>query len=380
MPNDHALYCTGEIMDITPLRISKFNELGEDNVYFRNYSVAIANIKKYGTDMWNPHLGNNLHKRGYLPYMNEAMEHECDVKVVKALLFGFQNGRIVYKDGMGEANNLYYFERDGRKITDSEGRWINNKNIAQLMSWMRNEDELVEKWSALFDREITRQKHSLPNLASENTGEIRTLEAALTATNFMKMITGHLYEDPSEKSGKGSKKAKLADGKLSTTQRVGPTAIEFAYMIKTSEESGRDCDDAERILTVIYDTFKELCEYRTNPELTPECFIQVYKQQLGNVYEALATSKTVVSAESDCKAHFKQLTTWLSQADVFSNISSDTPMDEKGKVCINCAFSEKDSNDVKRILEFVATGMKKPVEKDDQADEPKEAAADQVTK
>ena len=371
--SDQVLYCTGEIMDITPLRIAKFNELGEDNVYFRNYSTAISNYKKYGTDMWNPHLGNDLHKRGYLPYMNQAKEHDCDVRMVKALLYGFQNGRILYKDGMGEANGKYYFECDNRKITDPEGRWINNKNIAQLLAWIRNEDEICEEWSALFDKEIKRQQNMLPSLASENSNEVKALEAALTNSVFMKLLTERLYIDATDEKKLAGKKVKADGGKLTTVKREGPTVLEFAYMIKTSEEAGRDCDDAERILQVVYDVFKDMCEYRTNPDNTPECFIQVYKQQLGKVYESLATAKTVMGAGSECRAHFKQLLTWLSQADVFNTISADTPMDEKGKVCINTLFDINDA-DVKRVLEYIRKGNKETEE----AEEVTEASAEEI--
>lgn len=356
--SDQVLYCTGEIMDITPLRIAKFNELGDDNLYFKNYTQAIANYKKFGTDMWNPHLGNDFHKRGYLPYMNEEKEKECDEQMVKALLYAFQTKHIVYNDGTGETQQgRYYFVRDGKKITDPEGKWINNKNIAQLLAWMRNEDDLIEKWSTLFDREIQRQMNSLPNLASDNTTEISALEKALTNLPFMQMLTDSLYADPSDKKNKGSKKVKYDNksAKLVVTERTGPTAIEFAYMIKTSEEIGRDCDDAERILSVLYKTFKSLCAFRTSPENNPERFIQVYKQQLGNVYEALAVAKVVCASGSECVPHFNQLVTWLNQADVFNTISEDLPMDETGKVCIDVAFdyTKSSANDVKKYLEFV---------------------------
>ena len=371
--SDQVLYCTGEVMDITPLRISKFNELGDDNVYFRNYSLAINNYKKYGTDMWNPHLGNNLHKRGYLPYMNEEMEKECDVKVVKALLYGFQNGRIVYKDGMGEAQDRYYFECDNKKITDAEGRWINNKNVAQLFNWIRNEDEIVDEWSTLFDRDIARQMNALPSLASGNSTEISTLEGGLTGTSFMKLLTEQLYVDSSTNKQKAGKRIKLDKGrKPELVQRVGPTALEFAYMIKTSEEQGRDCDDAERILNVLYQTFHDLCSYRTNLDGNPECFIQVYKQQLSNVYEALASAKIVYCAGSSCRAQFKQITTWFCQAGVFNTISTDTPMDDKGNVCINQAFRVEDSADVKKILDFINKSGKYA---EDDDDEPADVAA-----
>ncbi len=359
---DQVLYCTGEIMDITPLRIAKFNELGEDNVYFRNYSTAINNYKTYGTDMWNPHLGNNLHKRGYLPYMNEEMEKACDIKVVKALLYAFQKERLVYKDSNCDGKLTYSFTFDGRKIVDCEGKPVSNKNIAQLMDWLRNEEDIVEECSAAFDVDIQSQMGKLPSLASDNASEIGNLEAAITDTPFMRMLTDKLYVDTSTKGTKAASKVKLDAKKPSIVERKGPTAIEFAYMIKTSEEVGRDCDDAERILDVLYNIFVDMCAYRANIDNTPERFIQVYKQQLGNMYEALASAAVVFRAGSECKSHFNQLTTWLHQSKVFDTISDDNPWDAKGKVAIGLAFDYNKAVDVKRVLDFISKGAKNLVE------------------
>jgi hypothetical protein len=131
-------------------------------------------------------------------------------------------------------------------------------------------------------------------------------------------------------------------------------------MIKTSEELGRDCDDAERVLYVLYDIFKEMCEFRTTPQITPERFIQVYKQQIGHVFEAIATSKMVYTAGSDCHAHFNQFMAWINQADVFNTISDETPLDARGDVSISAVFNykKKGGEDVNKILSFIAKGKK----------------------
>ncbi len=331
---DQVLYCTGEIMDITPLRIAKFNELGDDNTYFTNYSKALANFKKYGTDMWNPHLGNDLHKRGYLPYMNQEKEKDCDVKVVKALLYGFQKGFIRYKNSISN-RNAYFFYCNGVKITDPENRWINNKNIAQLMCWMRNEDEIVEDWSERFDKDIQSQMNSLPSLASENPDEVKQLEKQITQTAFMKILTEKLYDDSTMS---GARIVSTSEEKVTRENREGPTGIELAYMIKTSEELNRDCDDAERILDVLYSTFLKICDYRTPSKSNPELFIQVYTQQLSKVYGALASAEVVCAAGKECVARFMQLSSWLNQTEVFNTVSMDAPMDDKGNVCINTAY------------------------------------------
>ena len=354
---DQVLYCTGEIMDITPLRIAKFNELGDDNIYFRNYTTAINNFKKYGTDMWNPHLGNNLHKRGYLPYMNEQMEKECDIKVVKALLYGFYKEHITFKASHGEVNakRNFYFNHNNRKITDTEGRWVKRENIAQLMSWIRNEDELVDEWSEAFDKDLQRSLNGMPSLAGDN--EIGKLKSHITTMPFMKLLTDKLFRDDSVGTIEGiNKPVEVKDGKLKTEKRVGPTAIEFAYMIKTSEEIGRDCDDAERILEVLYDTFYKICAYRTNPATNPECFIALYKHELDKIYTAVAASQLVFSAGAEAEAIFNIFTLWLNQAGTFRTISDDVPMDDRGNVCIETPYAPLE--DAKRLIDAIKQNKK----------------------
>ena len=367
--SDQVLYCTSEIMDISPLRVAKFNELGADNLYYRHYRTAIDNMYTYETDMWNPHLGYNLHKRGYLPYMNEAKEQECDVKVAKALLFALGNGKIVY-DGSYGARSSYFFRYNGSKISvptfanENEKEPITNKNIALLFNWLRNEDKLVELWSKEFDLDIEMQVQALPSLASDN--EIGRLEDALTRSKFMKSITDMLYEDASAKENKSNLKVKF-DGELDFVDTKGPTAIEFAYMIKTTEELGRDCDDAERILAVIYDTFYKMCAYRASGEEMNDRFIKVYTQQLCRLYNSIAASRPVCRTESDCRSKFEELVAWLNKSGVFKDVAKVSPIDGYGRVRINKNFDYTeggDGNNVKNILKFIAAGNKAKKDKE----------------
>lgn len=303
---DHILYCTGEIMDITPLCISKFNELGKgnDNVYFMNYCEALERFRKYDTDMWNPHIGYNLHKRGYLPFMNPDMEEECDNKMVKALLYALKDGCITYSNGTGVTGYKdYYFIYENNKIrTGDDKQPIDAKNISQLLNWLRTDDEdVVAKWSKSFDEMIESTKQSLPAIISDN--EISVIESALSSSDFMEMLNVCLYVD------KKASKEKGKDAKIS--------ALELAYRIKTCEEIERDCDDAERVLRVLYSVFTDIIKYRISPETNPERFIQVYDQQLLKFYEALAGSEAVAKAGKNCDNYYAQLVAWLNDQKLF---------------------------------------------------------------
>ena len=148
-----------------------------------------------------------------------------------------------------------------------------------------------------------------------------------------KSLTDKLYVDESDK-GKGNKnnlKIKL-DGDMDFVATEGPTAIELAYLIKTTEELGRDCDDAERLLTVIYETFHKMCAYRATGEELNDRFITVYKQQLDKVFCALAGSKFICRTGSNCRSTFGEFVSWINSADAFKTIPTNSPIDGYGKV------------------------------------------------
>jgi hypothetical protein len=263
---------------------------------------------------------------------------------VKALLYGFQKEYIVYKSGVGDGSKNCYFYCNNKKIKDSEGRWVNNKSVSSLMNWIRNQDDLVEDWSDAFDKDIRRQMNDLPSIAGDGSSEISKLESKITTSEYMKLLNTQLYADPTNAGNKG------------------PSALAFAYEIKRSEELGRDCDDAERVLEVLYSVFKQIVEHRANPEMYPERFIQVYSQQLGNVFEALASAKSIQSSGNDAKDRLISVTQWINQSGAFRAISKSTPMDDKGNICIDSPYEFDDAaksaetkKPVKEEAEAVAT-------------------------
>lgn len=325
---DTVLYCTGEIMDITPLKIEKFDELSDYNIYYRNYCEALNLFKTRDTEMWNPHLGNNLHKRGYLPYMNPDMEKICDTKMVKALIYALATGKITYERGFSALRN-YSFRviKDGVKeqLRTIEGTIINDKNIAKLVSWMRNEDDLVEEWSSQFDKFVKMELNSLPTPA--NDAELSTLEAQISKKSFMTWLRGR-----GDKSSKLLSIGKFKGGDKDEIKRFN--ILEFAYLVKTSEESSLDCDDAERIIKVVYETFLEYCKSRTPMDTAPDRFMQIYTQQLQHVYNAVADYVCTFEGK-EYIAYFNQFASWLNNAGTFKSISSSfEAINEKGEIQI----------------------------------------------
>ena len=346
---DNVLYCTGEIMDISPLRVAKFNELGEDNLYFTHYQKAIYNWKHYETEMWNPHLGNNFHLRGFLPYMNEKMEKIEDDKMVKALFYAFWFNQIVASKRIGRnatKNVFYHIDGEGRRnaIKTLDGMDINLENAAQLIKWLRNQDDLISEWSAKFDDEINAIKNALPNIPSDS--QYGKLEQKITACEFMDLLNMTLFKEDTY----------IAEGKMANvpSKKKGPSIIEFAYLVKTSEESLRDCDDAERIISVAYDIFLDICTFRANPELFLDRFMKIYRWELSKVFEGILTTKMVLSDPAGSKSYVDQFASWFNSSKVFQDISDAKPLNEDGTLNISDKFNYEDAQNVMAIINKMA--------------------------
>ncbi|MBO4252035.1 MAG: hypothetical protein J5911_05195 [Clostridia bacterium] len=328
-----VLYCTGEIMDITPLRIPKFNEISEEkeNLYYQNYVKAIQNFKKYDTDMWNPHIGNNLFQRGFLPFMNMKKEELEDVKMAKALIYGLAEEKIIYSCGLSQSRDVYTFRYDDngvkKTIKGDDDNTVTINNIVQIVNWLRREDDIVDKWSKAFDAKLEIQKHALPNVTTE--AQVQRLESELTKSIFMSYFHKKLFEAKSNRI----------------------TLLELAYMIKTSEEASRDCDYADRILVTSYNIFKELIAFRANPDSTPEIFVNIYHQQLDKVFASLADSEIIRAVGQDsCEDLLKQIISWCESRNTFVA----EPLADEGAASLKFDLSHFDLTKAK-IAEVKAT-------------------------
>ena len=219
----------------------------------------------YADDSKLPHLGFNWHKRGYLPFINSALEAEADKKMVKALLYAIMSGELTFAAHYGDRA----FRYAGEKII-GDGKFVDENSLRGLISWLRPQDDKIEKWCTEFDRSVDEQLEVLPPTGFVH--QIPAAKQALTGTAYLKQLRRNLF-DTILKNSTGSAQSTME-------KKLSMNIFEFAYRIKNEEEGrgGYDCNDGEKILRVVSDLLWTLCERVVSSD--KDEFHEVYQWEL----------------------------------------------------------------------------------------------------
>ncbi len=255
-------YITRAVYAVRPTDIEKLNEVGSGATYYQSYRTALANMVTKETDMWNPHLGMELHKHGYLPYINPDMEEQYNSKLAKAVLYTLLEGLITYKQIPRGSGRVFWYTENGKsKIMYHMGQPVSEKNLAAFVAWIRERDELVEERAERFDQRVKSGLRALPLLV----GSTQALTRRITEDEYViKPMRENLFVNV---PGAAEQK------------ELHLSLIEFANKIRISEETERDCDDGEKILKAGFEVLEAFCFERIGAEDTV-ARIDVYVQQL----------------------------------------------------------------------------------------------------
>ena len=305
-----TVYVTRKVDSIQPIDIEKLNEVGRGAVYYKNYVTAIQNMTKKDTDMWNPHLGMELHKHGYLPYINPAMEEKYNEMLAKAVLYTLLDGQITFKALPRSTQRVFWYTENGKsKIMYYKGSPVNEKRIAGIVGWLRERDELVEERSQLFDRRVRDGLRALPLLLGSTQGLTRRI------TEDEKIITP-LREN-----------LFAAVPGAADCKELQLGLIEFAYKVKTTEDLGdmSDCDDAEKILKAGFDALVAFCHEKIGED-DPEGRIDVYSQQLQKFLGAFIYDDDTQGFSKNSEEvveYVKGVLDWMYKNDCFYKLTFD---------------------------------------------------------
>lgn len=339
--SDHTIYVTRENIDIQPIQVRKFDEMSATPVYFENYKIAIDNIEKLNTDMWNPHLGFNFHKRGYLPYINPNLERESGKKLAKALLYAIMEGKFTYQKPLRQALAFRLTNKDvsAKLIRCSDGQIISTKNLCGLLNWLRPQTKQIEEWATAYDNNVKAQCNALPAMRTGSERDIQKLEAAITNAPYIKMLRENIF--------------KAVSVQEEYQKHLDMSLIEFADAIKASEEITRDCDDAEMILLVGYETLCQFCQSRISIQKTPDRYAVVYSQQLDKFIEAFVFDTDTLKT-GDPINYTKQVLEWMADNECFRAIPTDNMFDDRDNIIwetykLNDAWKKKITEKCKEL-------------------------------
>ncbi|MCQ2385566.1 MAG: hypothetical protein MJ078_02680, partial [Clostridia bacterium] len=344
---DNVVYVTKENSDLQPIHIRDLCE-DKDGTYYREYSKMVRIVdgisedgkKIESTDIANPHLGFNLHKRGYLPFIDPKKEAESDTDMFKALLYGLFSGQITYGTMARRGTGFRYFE-NGKEtsIRDGENRFVDMGNLAGLVQWIRPLVGKISEWSKEFDKALEAQCRSFPTVEDESASAV--LEGWITRSQYVSYMRDNVF-DEINKANKGGEQIKPA------------SLMEFAYKIKTSEESTVDCDDAEKLLKVGYETLCTVCRFRIGRD-SSDTLASVINQQTEKFVIALCTNIGLGSL-----GYARTILSWANNNGCFVDIPTDNnSLDRNGQFRVTAPFAFDEDWIEKRVNEELARRGKK---------------------
>jgi hypothetical protein len=317
---DNVLYVTSKIDCVRPDCISKINELSPNPVYYRQYLRALERMTEQETDMWNPHLGANLYKRGYLPYINTALTAENDKAFAKAFLYALLTAKVTYHPYPRQSKNVFWYNDDGKQkvilVPNARGSMeeVTIQEINKILTWLRVEEDRITEWSRAFDEEVEIQCKNLPTMMALDSQQLsrRITESPIVAAmrdNIMnKVATGASVEEVS--SDDSAEAVKAPRNKLSLS------LLELAFRIKVLEEADRDCDDAEKILRVGYETLLKFCKAKLAKDNEEELY-HIYLFQLQKFVEALYSDEDTRRLGDEAYSYVDRIITWANTNDCF---------------------------------------------------------------
>ena len=307
IPN-HVVYLTRKVNQIKPIMLEKVNETERAPLYFNKYNSAISEMYTNNADTWNPHLGMEIHKHGYLPYINADYEKAYNLKVAKALLYMLLKGKLSYRTIARDDSRLAFFYTNKNGIAlpiRQENVYVTEDYLHLLMSWLRMNDNLVVEYSGEYDKMVKDEMAKLPNVSSPS--QIGTLMGRITKSELITKLRTNVFAAVS-----GTKDRK----------KLNVGLVAFAYNLKATEEAHHDAGDAERILAVGYETVKEFCEHGIpTGNRTGICSSHIW--QLKKFVWAFATSMAGVE-ENRVNEMTSSVFTWANENNCFRKIRFDS--------------------------------------------------------
>lgn len=244
----YSILCYSTVHCLQPYQINAFDELkGGD--FYEHYSNRILEMQRVQKFSMTPHLDKRWHKHSMMPYINVSKEEEHRFSLAKAFLYALCFGKIGYYMEGSYANLVFGDAAMNRptEIMFYDGQPIPYHKINRAMSWLANHEDLVERYSHLFDKAIHAETVKLTKY-SENIGKYKT-----GVTNYGRILNqmkrNIIRAIELRPSGNGKNKV--------LKEKESISVLELAWLLHNSEEAEVDKDYGELLVAALCNVIKE---------------------------------------------------------------------------------------------------------------------------
>lgn len=242
---------------LQPYQIKAFDEM-HGGIYYENYSKRILEMEKIQRYSMTPHLDKRWHKHGTMPYVNVAKEIERRLDLAKAFLYALCYGKIgYYIDGSNTSIVYSDMKLDSpAEIIFYKGKSVPYERINEAMCWLADREDLIEGYSAQFDRLIEAEIDALSKYGSTVGGYKSGITNYARILNQLKKKIIRPIELVGAKNGKAKKEKTLE----------AMCIFDLAWNLHVSEENKMDKDYAELLIETLCGILKKYCKAPFNAE------------------------------------------------------------------------------------------------------------------
>ena len=235
------IFLVSTVHCLQPYQISKFDEL-KNGDYYKYYTSRIDSVLKSGILSTSPHLDKRWHLHGMMPYINISKELESRYALAKAFVFTLLYGLITCTV---EKKTTYYHYYDPEiggvpETLSYKSLSITNNDLAKILYWLMNKEDLVKRYAAEFDRCMESEELKL---AATEYVDVRGYEALMTRNIILRRLRENLI-----RAGYAKNAFTKEGQKFRAPQPIG--ILKIAALVRASEEASTDYDYAEIIINV----------------------------------------------------------------------------------------------------------------------------------
>jgi len=269
----YSILCYSTVHCLQPYQIHAFDEVN-NGAYYENYSRRLVEMRGLQKYSMTPHMDKRWHKHGVMPYINVAKEKDRRLDLAKAFLYALCYGKIGFVTKGSDSKLIFNDVKLGRQgeTIYYKGNIIPKNKINRVMYWFAEQEELIERYSALLDNAIDAELMKLSKYDGTQEQYKRSITEYADILNQMRRnIFRNLdekkdSEKPAKKTAKKSaKKAELAVD-TEAAAKVLNNIISFAWNLHMAEENELDKNYAELLVECLCEIIKKYASAPYNKE------------------------------------------------------------------------------------------------------------------